>query len=521
MGMNKTLQHLEQARQALQKRLDLLKTAEDRNILGQYSTPFMFAQEIVKHTAQYLPKIRDIVFLDPAFGTGVFYSALLSVFPKHVIQKCRGIEIDSHYAIPTRELWDTFSLQLDISDFTKLSAPESETDKYNVVICNPPYVRHHHIPKKKKEQLQQFIQRHWRYTISGLAGFYCYFLLYADLWLAEKGIGCWLIPNEFLDVNYGKTIKQYLTHNVTLLQIHKFYSDDVKFDDALVTSVVVWFKKERPHPAHEAIFSSGKSLQNPETTRHLAVKALKPAEKWTTYFQHDIFIHEASPVVGDFFTIKRGIATGDNRFFILDESRIHAEKLPTQFFSPILPSPRYLKTDRIDSFRDGTPDIEKRLFLLNCSLPEETIQKEYPSLWVYLSKGVGTVSERYICRHRTPWYRQEQREPAPFLCTYMGRNQKPFRFILNASQAVAANVYLYLYPKPLLQRLIEQDFTIAESIWELLNSIELNLFIQNGRVYGGGLHKLEPKELQSIPIPEIGSIEPGLHIVKTGQGVLF
>ena len=519
--MESNLKQIEHARQALQERLDQLKPADERNRCGQYSTPFLFAQEIVEQTVQYLENKDDIAFLDPAFGTGAFYSALLSVFPEQSIQKSRGIEIDPHYGLPTRELWKTCPLQLDLEDFTQLSSPASEAEKYNVVFCNPPYVRHHHLSQKKKAQLRQFVKQHWRYTLSGLAGYYCYFLLYADFWLKHGGIGCWLIPNEFLDVNYGKAIKQYLTSDVTLLRIHKFSSIDVKFDDALVTSIVMWFKKERPYPEHEVIFSSGTHLSTPEVTRYHTIQQLQPTEKWTTYFQSDISLPDTLPVVGDFFTIKRGIATGDNSFFILEESKIHTEKLPTQFFSPILPSPRYLESDRIDSFQDGSPNIQKRLFLLNCSLPEEIIKKDYPSLWMYLSKGVGTVSERYICRHRTPWYRQEQREPAPFLCTYMGRNRKPFRFILNNSQAVAANVYLYLYPKPILQRLIEQNVTLAESIWELLNNLDTQLFIQNGRVYGGGLHKLEPKELQAIPIPEMCAIEPRLHIVKAQQGVLF
>jgi len=43
--------------------------------------------------------------------------------------------------------------------------------------------------------------------VSGLAGLYCYFLLLADEWVQNQGISIWLIPNEFMDVNYGKTIK--------------------------------------------------------------------------------------------------------------------------------------------------------------------------------------------------------------------------------------------------------------------------------------------------------------------------
>lgn len=86
----------------------------------------------------------------------------------------------------------------------------------------------------------------------------------------------------------------------------------------------------------------------------------------------------------------------------------------------------------------------------------------------------------------------------------MGRKgdsgRKPFRFILNESGATAANSYLILYPKEPLRKIAEQNPNIYRQIWEQLNMIEVDDLVNGGRTYGGGLHKLEPKELSNIPI---------------------
>ena len=107
------------------------------------------------------------------------------------------------------------------------------------------------------------------------------------------------------------------------------------------------------------------------------------------------------------------------------------------------------------------------------------------------------VSERYLCRHRSPCYAQEDRLPAPFVCTYLACSRKgsgrPFRFILNHSEAVAANVYLMLYPKDRMQRAMGARPELKRGIRKRLNGINPQTMLDEGRVYGGGLHKLEPK----------------------------
>jgi hypothetical protein len=219
------------------------------------------------------------------------------------------------------------------------------------------------------------------------------------------------------------------------------------------------------------------------------------------------------PTISDFFSIRRGLATGDNKFFILTAEQIRAHNLPQEAFKPILPSPRYLSETEILSDERGTPLVEKPLFLLDCRLPESEVKKRYPGMWRYLEEGKKQgVADRYLCSHRSPWYSQENRPPPLFICTYIGRGNvksgRPFRFILNHSRATIANVYLALYPKQPLEQAIKADSSFARRVLEVLNRIRPESMLEEGRVYGGGLHKLEPKELANVPAIELAQLLP-------------
>jgi hypothetical protein len=85
-------------------------------------------------------------------------------------------------------------------------------------------------------------------------------------------------------------------------------------------------------------------------------------------------------------------------------------------------------------------------------------------------------------------------------------DSRPFRFILNRSRAIAANVYLMLYPKPWMKRELQENPEIAVKIWQILQSIPVESLMGEGRVYGGGLHKMEPKELLNAPAENLASL---------------
>ena len=498
---------LENQRQQIQVKLDVLKSQKERNILGQFSTPNTLANSILKYIQTVIPENTKIRFLDPAMGTGSFYSALNNVFDSSEIETAVGYEIDEHYAIPTRQLWSQTSLEYKLADFTKVKPPLEEKHRYNLIICNPPYVRHHHINGCKKD-LKQVALDAAGINLSGLAGLYCYFLALSHPWMQSGCIAAWLLPSEFMDVNYGQAVKDYLLNKVTLLQIHRFEPTDVQFDDALVSSVIVWFKNKIPDSDREVIFSFGGRIDTPTHIKSIQSKVLVNEKKWTRFPIFNERIENPTLKLSHFFTVKRGIATGDNNFFIITIDELKQRNLPIQEFRPILPSPRYLNKTEIKADKNGYPIIEKRLFVLDSKLSIDKIQIIYPTLYDYLQEGIQRgVLNRYICKNRKIWYSQENRHESNFYCTYIGRsdnkNKKPFRFILNYSKAIVSNSYLVLYPKENLRKKIEYQPELLKQIKESLNQISTKAMLQEGRVYGGGMHKLEPKELSNISAKEL------------------
>ena len=501
---------LEERRLALQETLDAGKTQVERNRMGQFATSPALAADILRYAVAQFEESNHVRFIDPAIGTGSFYSALLDVIAKKEIGCAIGYEIDPHYGLTAAELWGQTGLDIRLQDFTK-APPPADAEAFNLLICNPPYVRHHHIAAGEKQRLKLRAHAACGAKINGLAGLYCYFLGLSHAWLAAGGLAGWLIPSEFMDVNYGTAIKRYLLDRVTLLHIHRFDPNEVQFADALVSSAVVWFRKEAPGPGHQVRFTFGGSLERPALERLVAVDALRRDPKWTRYPVKETFVESDAPVLGDYFRIKRGLATGNNSYFILSAEEIERRDLPYEAFRPILPSPRYVPGEEIAADAQGNPVLDRRLFLLDCRLEEGVIRKTYPTLWAYLEEGkTRGIAARYLCQHRKPWYAQEDRPPAPFVCTYLGRSNKksgrPFRFILNQSRATAANVYLMLYPRESLARALEDTPGLKRRVWEFLNEIGPQAMLGEGRVYGGGLHKLEPKELGNVPAGAISQL---------------
>lgn len=249
------------------------------------------------------------------------------------------------------------------------------------MICtNPPYVRNHHIPPQVKRLLQSRVAKELGITVSGLSGLYVYFMLLADRVLAKGGVAAWLIPSEFLSVNYGKAMREYLSRKVSLITIEKYETADVQFSDALVSSCIVTYRKSPP--ARDGSFTwtvvRGKF-------RH---KVTVPYSRLSSDGKWNFGSAFAAPTrrnasntprtISDYFNVKRGIATGGNSFFVLTNKQVDDYAIPSEFLKPVLPSPRFLTSNEIRSTSYGKDNSDH--FLLDCPLPPEEVKEKFPSL---------------------------------------------------------------------------------------------------------------------------------------------
>jgi DNA-binding transcriptional regulator YdaS (Cro superfamily) len=301
-------------------------------------------------------------------------------------------------------------------------------------------------------------------------------------------------------------------------------------EDSFVSSVVLVFRKTPPTDAHAVEFIYGGTLAKPHARDLISREQLRESRKWTQYPSHakndrHTLSDSNGPMLGDFFRVQRGIATGCNKFFVLDRADAKSLGLPGKYLRPILPSPRHLKTTSIDADGDGYPLLDHQLCVIDCNLPEPIVEAKYPALWKYLrsAQSLG-IMDGYLIGKRSPWYKQEQREPTPFLCTYMGRgsnDKQPFRFIWNRSKAIGTNLYLMLYPQNSLAAMLRQHPDRAKTVHALLGQVTGHELRGEGRVYGGGLNKIEPSELARISAASFIKLWPEIRSDVQPQGKLF
>jgi adenine-specific DNA-methyltransferase len=115
---------------------------------------------------------------------------------------------------------------------------------------------------------------------------------------------------------------------------------------------------------------------------------------------------------------------------------------------------------------------------------------------LYLKQGEALdLPSRFLLASRKPWWQQEIRPCSPIWVGVFGRDG--IRFIRNSTQVVNLTTFHCLYPENLNS--VEMDTLAAILNSSLLQEINLG----SQRAYGGGLQKVEPKDILTMYVPTI------------------
>lgn len=470
--------------------------------LGQYFTPYPLARFMAEWVNQ-APSLRHVI--DPAVGLGIFFRALMEVNPGFSGDFI-GFDVDSSMLDRLRQMLPTevlSRLHLHAQDFLL-----TDDDKvYDGILCNPPYIRYKAI--LERESLRRQIESRYSVTLSRYSNIYVYFILRCTASLSPGGRAAILVPSDFLYSGFGEPIKKFLLSSGALRYVVVFDQNDSLFEDAITTSCLLLLANDgRDGPPAFITVHSPADLE--PLTRDIAClersaipmsiispESISPAEKWSRYFSETLTESNLRHVVpmAQLGRVVRGIACGDNRFFTFTRSKITATGIPESYFLPCLSRAAQARQPffQRENFNQLAQE-DKPVFLLDaCQNPD------HPNVKAYLKLGEQNGSHlRYLTRHRTPWYRLENRPPAPILAATF--NRKDLRFVRNEAGVRNLTCFHSIYPHPGLEH--KADLLMAY----LLTPLAHSLIRRNRRRYGGGLIKYEPNDLNSVLAADLRAI---------------
>jgi tRNA1(Val) A37 N6-methylase TrmN6 len=394
--------------------------------------------------AAWVAEARPRTLLEPGAGGFAFARAARRLLPDVMVT---GVEVDAD-AVDR-----AFPAETIVADFLDPTALAGRT--FDAILCNPPYVRHHYLDRAYKDEVAARLGARFGVRLSRLSGTHVYFLLRALELLAPGGRAAFLTGAEWLRARYGEAVLALLRERAWLRAVVTVRPEDDVFPGVLTTAAAI-LVEAAPGPC---------SVADDLTYR-----------EWLAAVPRGGVARARRPPVGvplaRWFRVRRGVATGANRFFVLTDGEARAHRLPRACLVPCVASPR-----------DLTP---RWLF---------RARRLCPAVRAYLRAGEADgVAERYLCRTRDPWWRVEDVAPAPILVAYMARGRVA---IVENDGAVHLNLFHGIYPRegtpPALVRALGRWLASPAGQAALLG---------RARTYAGGLRKLEPRDLLAVPLPD-------------------
>ena len=462
-----------------------IKSAEDRREHGATFTPDSIVQSMLDWSSS---NIEPDLIVDPGAGSARYAIAAALRFPD---AKVVAVEIDPVLRIIAKARIKIMGLdkQITVETASFLEFKKPRVKGPVLYIGNPPYVRHHDIDPADKAAYAVRCKK-LGVGSSGLSGLHIHFMVKVFEMARPGDAMAFITAAEWMDTNYGKSLRQLLATGRHEVFVGSFAKDDLVFEDALASAVIscVNFDKPATSIKFDTLSCSKKLVLG--KGKKISVAVAKEASSWNGRMQNAKPKLAGNGTLGDLFRVSRGMVTGMNDVWIVSAS---TPKLPERFLHHCITNAEDITS--LTNWRLTSKDGLRKIVNLPESLATAT-KDELSAVEQFLrwAKDKGADST-FTATHRKCWWRIDIKDPPPIVMTYMGR--RPPVFARNIAGAPLLNIAHGLYPKVKLTDQ-EQDALVA---W-----LNKNVATDSGRSYAGGLVKFEPKEAMRIAIPDIKTI---------------
>jgi SAM-dependent methyltransferase len=457
-----------------------LRSPEERRPMGATYTPQPIVEAMLAWRSQFAPPTRVV---DPGTGSGRYLVAAGRMFSRADLV---GIEIDPLAAMIARAVLAASGLagraRIEVSDFRAATLPRCEGATF--FVGNPPYVRHHLISEEWKQWLSRSAAAAGCASASQLAGLHVHFFL-ATLGLAQAGDrGAYVTAAEWLDVNYGKLVRDLLLGRLGGTSVHVIEPTAQPFPDAATTAAITCFEVgARPSSLRLRRVEALDELGSLDGGRPVRRERLEAARRWSPLTRAGRRGPEGYVELGELCRVHRGAVTGANKVWIADA----LADLPASVLFPSVTKAREL-------FHAGgslaDPTRLRRVIDLPVDLDVFDVDdRKRIDRFLRRAKALGAHSG-YVAQNRRAWWSVGLREPAPILATYMAR--RPPAFVRNLADARHINIAHGLYPRERLA---------ADLLDKLARHLSTSTSLFDGRTYAGGLTKFEPREMERLLVP--------------------
>lgn len=456
---------------------------------GSYYTPERVIQFMIRFLAAQGQRFHKT--LEPAAGDGRFLPALL---------RQPGCQIDAVelFTEKVRRMQARFAapaLRYFAGDF--LDYAEHCTERYDLIIGNPPYVNLKNMDNSTVQKGRTLFEEE-KIGKSVMQNLWSAFLVASVRLLQPDGTIFFVLPAEFLQVQFAEKLRLYLEQRFNYIKIFTF-QENVFPEIEQHTCLVYLSNCQNAPPYIDYLVYSSPDQTIP--VRQSRIEKNKPLKKWSNAVLTDGDIQLLMDCSRDCLKIDRlgpcapGIVTGGNHYFIVDQDFVDKHQA-RHCVLPILQKNSHIKTDTIffnQSLFQELRDSHVPVFLLNLA-HEEHIP---PGVLAYLEQ-VGEektnhikLKDRHKCSSRTPWY------GVPIVhygdVFFFKRSDRLPHLYINEMAAHTTDAGYHIR--------LKEGYDAASVVFCFYNSLTLALCEYNGRYYGGGVLELTPSEFKALTLP--------------------